>query len=253
MQILDGRTPLILVSGLGTAATVATRRGRCSANRAPSSCITTSTLREGVVRRTVTTLDGGTARAPRMLELAHGCVSCTLRVDLLPLLRTPRTRAVRCSASCCTSTAGSNPRRVCWAIEHVVVSGVVGQVDGPAARDVRVDGRAHLPRRRTWLADATGDDALDDGRSRRRAHGAQVASGRSTSPTPWWSSGECRPTAGAGPARRGPGPARTGRPGRLGRATRTDDRGACCLESRPARGAVSCSTPTRRCCAGSRR
>ena len=102
------------------------------------------------------------------------------------------------SASCCCSTAGSNPRRVCWAIEHVVVTGVVGQVDGPAARDVRVDAVIDLPRRRTVACR----------RHRRRRPATTTApwrrspSGRSTSPTPWCCVGpmQTRRLA-AGPAR----------------------------------------------------
>ena len=38
-------------------------------------------VREGVVRRTTTTVD---ATREHILELAHGCVSCTLRYDLMP-------------------------------------------------------------------------------------------------------------------------------------------------------------------------
>ncbi|MDJ0114722.1 cobalamin biosynthesis protein CobW, partial [Rhodococcus erythropolis] len=54
---------------------------------------------------------------------------------------------------------------LCWAIEHVVVTGVVGQVDGPAQRDVRVDAVVTCIDAQTWLADATGDEALDDDRT----------------------------------------------------------------------------------------
>ncbi|MGK2883631.1 MAG: ribosome hibernation factor-recruiting GTPase MRF, partial [Rhodococcus sp. (in: high G+C Gram-positive bacteria)] len=47
---------------------------------------------------------------------------------------------------------------LCWAIENVVVAGVVGQVDGSASRDVRIEAVVDCLDAATWLADATGDD-----------------------------------------------------------------------------------------------
>ncbi|WP_373864719.1 ribosome hibernation factor-recruiting GTPase MRF [Nocardia pseudovaccinii] len=113
-------------------------------------------LGEGIVHRTVRI---GEQETSTVLELAHGCVSCTLRNDLLPLL-------------CALTARGSVDRivleldsafeaeAVCRAIENIVVTGVVGRVDGPAGRDVRVEAVLTCVDARTWLADATGEDTL---------------------------------------------------------------------------------------------
>lgn len=113
-------------------------------------------LDEGVIRRTVTSATG---QHRVVLELAHGCVSCTLRRDLLPLLRTLSARdTVRRIVLLLDSAM--EPEVVCDAIAHTPVGGIVGRVDGPAAVDVRVDAvlaAVHAP---TWLSDATGDETL---------------------------------------------------------------------------------------------
>ncbi|GAA4488795.1 GTP-binding protein [Rhodococcus olei] len=152
----DRRTPVVLVSGWSDTADTA------------ASLLTEGTvlvrhdldhLREGVVRRTVTTADGLAETA--VLELAHGCVSCTLREDLLPLLRRLHTRgSVRRIALHLDRRL--EPEAVCRAIEDVHVSGVVGQLDGPASRDVRVEAVLTCVDAATWLADATGVDELGD-------------------------------------------------------------------------------------------
>ncbi|OZF05369.1 cobalamin biosynthesis protein CobW [Rhodococcus sp. 14-2686-1-2] len=154
---MDGRTPLVLVSGWTGAmddvvtsllgpGTVAVRHDL-------------SRVYEGVVRRTLYMDDD----APRetILELAHGCVSCTLREDLLPLLRTLSTRSSVHRIVLAMDPA-LEPEALCWAIENVVVAGIVGQVDGSASRDVRVEAVIDCLDAATWLADATGDDALAD-------------------------------------------------------------------------------------------
>lgn len=154
---VDRRTPVVLVSGwtgamdavvasLLTPGTVAVRHelGR---------------VHEGVVRRTLY----ANAEPPRetILELAHGCVSCTLREDLLPLLRKLAARS-SVQRIVLAMDPALEPEALCWAIENVVVAGVVGQVDGPASRDVRIDAVVDCLDAATWLADATGDDALAD-------------------------------------------------------------------------------------------
>jgi hypothetical protein len=137
-EIADGRTPLILVSGWNgrtpDAARSLLRDGTVVVHH------DLDLVHEGVVRRTVTTLESG---APRerlgIRELAHGCISCTLREDLLPLLR--RLHAPSSVQRIVLHLDRRlEPEAVCWAVEHVSVSGVVGQLDGPASRDVRIDG-----------------------------------------------------------------------------------------------------------------
>lgn len=170
----DGRTPLVLVSGwcgpvhetarsfLGDAGTVVISHDLAE-------------LEQGVVRRTVAT---GTAAAPvettEILELAHGCVSCTLRYDLLPMLRRLHARS-SVHRVVLELDPALEPEAVCWALEHVPVVGVVGQIDGPAARDVRVAGVVTCLSADAWWDAVTGDEDLDDDRTVAQVAVGQVA------------------------------------------------------------------------------
>ncbi|CAL9573539.1 putative protein [Actinosynnema sp. ALI-1.44] len=93
-----------------------------------------SRLAEGVVRRWV---DGVLTE----LRLEHGCVSCTMRLDLVPLLRQLRGPVVL------HLDPALEPEAVCVALgdEPVRVEAVITVVD-----------------RATWLADATGGELLAD-------------------------------------------------------------------------------------------
>lgn len=154
---MDTRTPLIVVSGLhGPTARAAHALLR------PGTVVVHHDLGhigEGVVRRTVTTVDG---EQLDVLELAHGCISCTLREDLLPLLRRLHTRST-VDRIVLHLDPQLEPEALCWAVEHIVVAGVVGQIDGPAARDVRIEAVVTCLDAQTWLDDATGDVDLRPG------------------------------------------------------------------------------------------
>lgn len=113
-----------------------------------------SGLADGVVRRWV---DGRLT----VLELAHGCVSCTLRLDLIPLLENLGGRVI------VHLDPVLEPEAVCFALSEteVDVEAVVTVVDAA-----------------TWLSDATGGDTLAD-RGMRAAEGdertvAQVVVGQ---------------------------------------------------------------------------
>ena len=153
---MDLRTPVVVVTGWSD---TTAKLGR-SLLRAGTVVVEhdLSDVHSGTVRRTVTTIEG---ERTGVLELAHGCVSCTLREDLLPLLRRLSTRST-VDRIVLVLDRILEPEAVCVAIEHVVVAGVIGQVDGPAARDVRVDAVIGCIDAGTWLDDATGDDALAD-------------------------------------------------------------------------------------------
>ena len=165
------RTPLVLVSGWsGPTDTVARSLLRDDTVVVHHDL---AFVHEGVVRRTVTTMESGRERTRvGILELAHGCISCTLREDLLPLLRRLHARS-SVQRIVLHLDRRLEPEAVCWAIEHVVVSGVVGQLDGTASRDVRVEAVITCIDAQSWLDDATGDEALDDDRTV-----AQVAVGQ---------------------------------------------------------------------------
>lgn len=167
----DRRTPLVLLAVTGeraasghdpAAAPAGAARAAADALAAmPGTVVIRHDLRdlgEGVVRRTVRT---GDRTELDVLELAHGCVSCTLRADLLPLLRTLAARGTVTRIVLDLDPA-FEADAVCEAIENVVVTGMVGRVDGPASLDVRVAAVLTCLDERRWFADATGDEALAD-------------------------------------------------------------------------------------------
>jgi G3E family GTPase len=110
-----------------------------------------SGLTEGIVHRTVRTAEGPPDE--KVLELAHGCVSCTLRLDTLPLLRTlaadPEVRRIVLHLD-----PGVEPEPVCWALHNVLVGDVTIADVATVEAVVAVVDEGH------WLAAATGDEPL---------------------------------------------------------------------------------------------
>ncbi len=155
----DRRTPVVVLAGFPGPATTGVDHVARMLRDAPGTVVIRhdlTELREGIVRRTV--WSAGREQVT-VHELAHGCVSCTLRADLLPLL--------------CLLAARDSVRRivialdpafeaeaVCHAVEYVPVAGVVGRVDGPAGRDVRIEAVLTCLDARTWLPDALCGDTL---------------------------------------------------------------------------------------------
>lgn len=151
------RTPVILVAGqYGTAAAT-------DALQSKAGTVTVTYGLDGhvVVRET----SSGTVSATKSaLELAHGCVSCTLRNDLLVLLRRLHRRA-GVERIVVRLPDWLEPRPICWAIRNVAVRVGPGYVDGPAGRDVAVAAVVTCVDTTTWLPQALGCDELDDGRT----------------------------------------------------------------------------------------
>ncbi|MEU4599604.1 GTP-binding protein [Nocardia sp. NPDC023988] len=157
----DRRTPVVLLAGFAGPAMTGVEHIAAVLSEDAGTVVVhhdLAELREGVVRRTVRTAGNVTTT---VLELAHGCVSCTLRADLLPML--------------CTLAAREPVRRIvlaldpaieaealCHAIETVEVTGVADRVAGPAGRNVRIEAVLTCVDGNQWLADATGDEALAD-------------------------------------------------------------------------------------------
>src|SRR5437016_2648810 len=113
------RMPLIMVAGIRAehvAAAAETARGQAPAETA----LVHHDLRQvtqGVVRRTIR--HGDTERT-EALELAHGCVSCTLRLDLLPLLRR-LAAAPDITRIVVQLDPALEPETICWALQNVAV------------------------------------------------------------------------------------------------------------------------------------
>ncbi|MEU4524375.1 GTP-binding protein [Amycolatopsis sp. NPDC024027] len=147
------RVPLVLVSGLAAGPNAALAELLRAAD--PGTAVVHHDLREihsGVVRRR---LELGERDELTVLELAHGCVSCTLREDLLPLLRR-LARRPEVTRIVVRLDEAMEPEPVSWAIRNVLVG------DHPVRDDVDLRAVLTVVDRATWLADATGDDELAD-------------------------------------------------------------------------------------------
>ncbi|SFB57653.1 GTPase, G3E family [Amycolatopsis marina] len=147
------RVPLLLISGLspGPGSQLAdTLRAH-----EPGTAVVHHDLRHitsGVVRRR---LQLGARDQLSALELAHGCVSCTLREDLLPLLRR-LSRMPEVERIVVRLDEAMEPEPVSWALHNVLVG------DQPVITDVDLEAVVTVVDRSTWFADATGEDILEE-------------------------------------------------------------------------------------------
>ena len=91
------------------------------------------------------------------LELAHGCLSCPLRLDLLPLLGELADRDCVGRVVLALDPA-FEPEATCWALQHVVPEAS----DAPVGDRLRVDGVLAVLEAASWLDDVTGEDDLAD-------------------------------------------------------------------------------------------
>ncbi|WP_165827535.1 ribosome hibernation factor-recruiting GTPase MRF [Mycolicibacterium sp. GF69] len=150
------RTPVVLICGQGDTDSTAEVLAR-----ATGTAVVRHKYDGQVVVRSVTT-SSGTSEWP--IELVRGCVTCTVRQDLLVLLRRLHRRS-DIDRIVVQLMPWLEPEPVCWAIGNVVVHVGPGYIDGPAARDVRVEAVVTCVDSDTWLDQATGDDGLEDGRT----------------------------------------------------------------------------------------
>ena len=102
-----------------------------------------------------------------------GCISCTIRNDLLVLLRQLHRRD-DVDRIVVHLAPWLEPEPICLATKHVRVRLAEGYVDGPAALDVSVAAVVTCVDTSVWLNQALGDDELDDGRTQAQVVVAQV-------------------------------------------------------------------------------
>jgi G3E family GTPase len=153
------RTPVVLVAGQGD--TEATVRALLDER----TLVVRHRFDGHVVRRSLAQLrDGVPYTSYVILELRRGCVSCTIRDDLLILLRRLHRRSDM-DRVVVHLAAWMEPEPICWAINRVPVSPGPGYVDGPAGRDVRIAGVVTCLDGPHWLEQAIGGGELDDGRT----------------------------------------------------------------------------------------
>lgn len=150
------RTPVVLVAGQGRTEDIAD----VLADRT-GTVVVRHRFDGQVVVRSVSTRG---ARSEWPLELTRGCVACTVRDDLLVLLRRLHRRSDVCRIVV-HLMPWLEPEPVCWAINNVRVRVGPGYIDGPAGRDVRIEAVVTCVDSANWLPQALGDDELDDGRT----------------------------------------------------------------------------------------
>jgi G3E family GTPase len=154
------RTPVVLVAGQGGTDVVAG-----ALLYKPGTVVVEHRFDGQVVRRTLVVLrDGDLVIAEEALELAHGCLACTIRNDLLVLLRKLHRRS-DVDRIVVHLAPWLEPEPICWAINHTHVRVGPGYFDGPAARDVVIAGVVGCVQTVDWLGQALGDDELADGRT----------------------------------------------------------------------------------------
>jgi G3E family GTPase len=162
------RTPVILVVGQKDTDPVVG-----ALLRTPGTLVVEHRFDGHVVRRTMVTLQHGVlTTAEAGVELAHGCVSCTIRNDLLVLLRQLHRRD-DIDRVVVHLAPWLEPEPICLAIDGVRVRVAPGYVDGPAALDVSIAAVVTCIDSSVWLSQALGDAGLDDGRTQ-----AQVVVGQ---------------------------------------------------------------------------
>ena len=154
-DVVDTRTPVVILAGARDGVT-----GLADLLRQPGTVVVAhdlSLLREGLITRTIRR---GASEWLALLEPVHGCVSCTLRHDLLPLLRTLSQRSGVTRIVVALDPL-LEPAEVERAIDEVIVGGIVGRVEAPAGRDVRVDAVITAVDASVWLTEALGEDTVD--------------------------------------------------------------------------------------------
>lgn len=154
------RTPVLLVSGQGDTDEVVG-----ALMRSRGTLVVAHRFDGQVVRRTLTAVRGRELHASESpLELAHGCLSCTIRNDLLVLLRRLHRRD-DVDRIVVHTAPWLEPESICWAINNIRVQVGPGYVDGPAARDVSIEAVLNCVDTTQWVTDATSDAELEDGRT----------------------------------------------------------------------------------------
>lgn len=162
------RTPVLLVAGQGARTDVVDLLIQAAGTIA----VGYGTDGHVVVRRVTGMRDGKTIISEWPIELAGGCVTCTIRNDLLILLRRLHRRD-DVQRIVVELMDWIDPEPICTAINEVPVVVGPGYIDGPASRDVVIAAVVTAIDTTEWLTQALGDDDLDGSRTV-----AQVAVGQ---------------------------------------------------------------------------
>lgn len=163
------RTPVVLVAGQGD-----TDGAARALLQQPGTLVVQHELDGHVVLRTVIGMrDGVRSSSEVPLELVRGCVACTIRNDLLVLLRRLHRRD-DVARIVVHLAPWLEPEPICRAIAEVRVRVGPGYLDGPAARDVEVAAVVVAVEAAPWLPQALGEGELADGRTEAQVVVGQV-------------------------------------------------------------------------------
>lgn len=154
------RTPVVLVAGQGARTDVVD-----ILIRTPGTAVIDYAVEGHVVIRRVSGMrDTKTVITVSPLELKGGCATCTIRNDLLVLLRQLHRRSdVR--RIVVQLTEWLDPEPICVAINDMPVQLGPGYIDGPAGRDVSIEAVVTCIDTSVWLSQAVGDADLDSSRT----------------------------------------------------------------------------------------
>ncbi|MGU3502294.1 ribosome hibernation factor-recruiting GTPase MRF [Mycobacterium sp. C31M] len=154
------RTPVLLVAGQGARTEVVDLLVRT-----PGTIAVGYATDGHVVLRNVTGMrDEKRLISQWPIELAGGCVTCTIRNDLLILLRRLHRRD-DVTRIVVELMDWIDPESICTAINELPVVVGPGYIDGPASRDVVINAVITTIDTSVWLAQALGDDDLDGART----------------------------------------------------------------------------------------
>ncbi|ASR36042.1 cobalamin biosynthesis protein CobW [Prauserella marina] len=145
------RVPLVLIGGLATEAARLLADRFHAADR--HTAVVHHDLRDIAAGFVSRHLRCGPREALTTVALAHGCASCTLRDDLLPLLRELAGRP-EVNRIVVRLDEALEPEPICRALGEVLVDG------RPVSTDVEVEAVVTAIDVATWLGDATGEDTM---------------------------------------------------------------------------------------------
>ena len=158
----SSRTPLLLLTGVHRSLTAAAAGPLLTS---PGTVVVhhdVSDLDQGVVVRTLRERGPvGLVLHRSAVELAHGCLSCTLRRDVLPLLRS-LARREDVARIVLQLDPALEPEDLCRAIAEVVLDEEPAGEPQTAGDFVEVEAVVAALDGTTWLADATGADTMAD-------------------------------------------------------------------------------------------
>ena len=156
----SSRTPLVLVTGLDRALVAQVSAPLLDR---PGTVVVHHDVRlldQGVVLRTLREHGPtGVVEHTSAVELAHGCLSCTLRLDLLPLVRTLARRADVARVVLQLDPA-LEPEHLVWALSSVVLDDAPAGDPETAGDWVDVVGVLAALDAGSWLDAATGEETM---------------------------------------------------------------------------------------------